>query len=170
MFTFIIVAPPEPTLKYYNHTIQLNQPVILNYSVSAVPHPEFQWILVTTNESLPDLSWNSMYTYKTTTSTLNYTFGTADLNENCTICVVCIARNSYGRSEHRFTLSLNSSEDDCSLPTYSSTPDTHVQVLSNSGSDTHVQIIIGSTVGVSIVLLLVALLIVVSAVMICKRR
>ena len=179
MFTFVIVAPPEPTLKYYNHTIQLNQPIILNYSVSAVPHPEFQWILETTNESLPDLSWNSTYTNKTTTSTLNYTFGTADLNENCTICVVCIARNHYGRSEHRFTLSLNSSEDDCSLPTYSSTSDTNVQVLSNSGSDTHVQVENNSgsdthvqvvTVGVSIVLLLVALLIAVSAVMICKRR
>ena len=143
IFLYIILAPPEPTLEYYNSTVQLNQPVILNCSVSAVPRPEFQWILADTEEPLPESSWNySTYTNKTTSSTLNYTFGTADLNEYCTICVMCIATNRYGRSDHYFTLSLNSSENHCPRSTLSGTSDSHTEIV----------IIISSAVGVATVL------------------
>ena len=161
MFTFITVAPPEPNIKYYDSIVQLNQPVILNCSVSAVPHPEFQWILEDSGDHLPDSSWNSTYVDKRTTSTLNYTFGTAHW---CRIQVLCIATNSYGRSEHHFTLSLNSSENNCSWPVIS---DCRLGI-----SDSHNEVIISSTVGVATVLL-VAILIVVSAVLtlqIYKRR
>ena len=140
---YSLVVPPKTTLKYYNYTIELNQPVILNCSVSAVPRPEFQWILADTEEPFPESSWNySTYTNKTTTSTLNYTFVTADLNEYCMICVMCIATNCYGRSEHYFTLSLNSSENHCPLSTPSGTSDSHTEIV----------IIISSAVGVATVL------------------
>ena len=96
-------------MEYYNHTIEkLNQLVLLNCSVSAVPRPEFQWMLADTEEPLPESSWNSTtYVDKTTTSTLNYTFEMSDLNDNSRIHVMCIAKNPYGTSEQHYTLSLN---------------------------------------------------------------
>ena len=116
---FAAPDPPVPTLKYYNHTIELNQPVILNCSVSAVPLPEFQWILADTEEPLPESSWNfTTYVDKTTTSTLNYTFEMSDLNEYCRVHVMCIATNHYGSSEHHFTLFLNSSKS-CYIASHS---------------------------------------------------
>ena len=127
---YSLVVPPKTTLKYSNHTIQLNQPVILNCCVSAVPRPEFQWILADTEEPLPKSSWNSTtYGDKTATSTLNYTFEMADLNDNCSIHVVCIATNHYCRSEHHFT--LNSSKNYCSSKANKtkSTPDAVVIAL-----------------------------------------
>ena len=109
IYFLVYIVPPE--LKYYNHTIQLNLPVTLNCSVSAVPRPEFQWILADTEELLPESSWNSTtYIDKTTISTLNYIFTAADLNEYCKIHIVCIATNPYFISEQHFTLSLKSSE------------------------------------------------------------
>ena len=126
MYIFLLVSP-QPLLEYYNHTIEkLNQPVLLNCSVSAVPRPEFQWILADTEEPLPESSWNSTtYVDKTTTSTLNYTFEMSDLNDNSKIHVMCIAKNPYGKSEQHYTLSLNSLEISV---TVSSSPDWSVPV------------------------------------------
>ena len=105
------IVPPELILKYYNHTIQLNQLITLNCSVSAVPRPEFQWILADTEEPLPGSSWNyTTYVDKTAISTLNYVFTAGDLNEYCKIHIVCIATTPYVRSEQHFSLSLKSSE------------------------------------------------------------
>ena len=137
-YFFIGVAPPEPTLKYYNYPVELNQPVILNCSVSAVPHPEFQWILADTEEPLPESSWNSTFSNKTATSTLKYIFREADLNEHCTIVVMCIATNLYGKSEQHFTLSLNSSEScffvSSILPSPSVTLEDYINNTSESNS------------------------------------
>ena len=111
LYHVIFAASPYPTFKNYSYTIELNKPVVINCSVGAVPRPEFQWMLANTEDDLPTSSWNSIsHANETTPSTLNYTFGTADLDENCRIYVLCIAANDYGRSEHHFTLSLNSSE------------------------------------------------------------
>lgn len=104
-------APLYPTFKNYSYTIELNRQVVLNCSIDAVPRPEFQWMLANTEDHLPASSWNSIsHANETTTSTLKYTFGTVDLDENCRIHVLCIATTVYGRSEEHFTLSLNSSE------------------------------------------------------------
>ena len=104
----VLVVSPDKILKFYNYTLELDQPVILNCSVSAVPRPEFQWILADTEEPLPESSWNSTtYINTTATSTLNYTFERADINENCSIHIVCIATNPYAESEHHFTLNKN---------------------------------------------------------------
>lgn len=121
MHFILFVAPPESiaTHNYYNYTIELNQPVLLNCSFSAVPYPEFQWILQNHMDHLSEFNWNSTCTNMTciTTSTLNYTFGMADLNESCMINVVCTANNSYGKSKQKFTLLLKSSENYCSQNT-----------------------------------------------------
>ena len=42
-------------------------------------------------------------------STLMYAFEMTDLNEDCSLVVVCIAINEYGRSEQYFTIYLNNS-------------------------------------------------------------
>ena len=120
---------------YNNYTIELNQPVILNCSVSAVPRPEFQWILADTEEPLPESSWNSTtYVDKTTTSTLNYTFEMSDLNEYCRVHVVCVATNHYGRSEQNFTLFLNNSENCFIVPSTSHVQTSSIRAYINSTS------------------------------------
>ena len=58
-------------------------------------------------------------------STLTHTFETANLDKDCTIPVVCIATNSYGRSEHHFILSPDSTDScppDAAMDTPTSAP------------------------------------------------
>lgn len=92
-------------MEYYNYTLDLNQPVILHCSVIAVPHPEFQWIQADTMKPLPESSWkSSLYVDRMANSTLIHVFRMSELNEFCRMHVICIATNSYGRSEQHFIL------------------------------------------------------------------
>lgn len=164
---FSCIAPPMPTLEYCNITIDINQPVIINCSVSATPHPKFLWILKSNEKHLPVSSWNSTYADKRATSSLNHTFATADLSEYCRIHVICIATNPYGRSEHHYILSLNSTEYCFVIPSISPTPSvlssnyvsptkfaTNTSTI-NYANDTSEIAIIGTIVGATTCLVLV---------------
>lgn len=149
--------------------MNLSQPVIINCIVSAIPHPEFQWVQMNTDseEILSEYSRNSTCTTYSdkTTSTLNCTFGTSDLNENCRIHILCIATNPYGRSEQHFTLSLNSSESCFVISSISLSPSVSIPTLAvdSSPSDFTNKIpIIGAIVGAITCLALVLVILVVA--------
>ena len=124
VFVFYLCAvAPEPAVKYRNVTMELGKELSLECSVSSLPEPQFQWFVDTT--PLPRSSWTSIYDDIMGNSTLVYTFGGEELDEDCKVDVVCVATNSYGRSEHHFLLTP-SNLDDCrrtgATPT-SSSPD-----------------------------------------------
>ena len=120
--------------------MDLNQPVIINCSVSAVPHPDFQWVQVNSSEGLLSKSkldgWNSTCTTYSdkTTSILNCTFRADDLNKNCRIHILCIGTNLYGSSYHHFTLSLKSSESYFVVSSISLSPSVSLPTLAVDSS------------------------------------
>ena len=91
---------------------------MITCSATAFPQPEFQWILLSSGEFLPQSSWISIYETddKTANSTLMYTFTTLDFNNSSTV-VVCRAANAYGASEQFFTLKLKSTSEQFSTVT-----------------------------------------------------
>ena len=113
-YTYLIVfylctVPPQPPLKYRNLTITLDNPVEINCSVTALPQPDFQWFYDSTNKPLPPSSWSSFYDDVMGISTLVHIFTREDLKNERTIIVLCVATNSYGRSEQYFNLFLEES-------------------------------------------------------------
>ena len=59
-------------------------------------------------------------------STLMYAFEMTDLNEDCSLVVMCIATNEYGRSEQYFTIHLNNSVMESCHSKYTTTAHTPI--------------------------------------------
>ena len=98
---------------------------MINCSVSAQPHPDFQWMWGNTKESLPQSSWFSTYNDDLTgTSTLIHTFEKDNLDKDCSVLVVCLATNAYGTSEQHFNLALDDLNDCPSPPESLTSPST----------------------------------------------
>ena len=95
-------------MKYRNMTIALGETARISCNVTSRPKANFQWLLGKT--PLPIANWTANFDDVTGTSTLAYKFKESDLDDDCKMRVVCVATNSYGRSEHHFLLTPSSSD------------------------------------------------------------
>ena len=172
---YLSTAPPEPAVKNRNVVISLGKEQRINCSVAASPKPDFKWFL--NSSPLPESSWTSSYDDVMGISTLVFKFEKNHLNSNCEISVACVATNSYGTSEHHFTL-VPAAKLVCSkaTKTISPTPNSNPPVVSNDPqldrskgsdssdgkmSDTTFKIIIGSiTVAATVIVIGIVILLV----------
>ena len=171
---YLSTAPPEPAVKNRNVVISLGKEQRINCSVAASPQPDFKWLL--NSSHLPESSWTSSYDDVMGISTLTFEFEENHLNSNCEISVACVATNSYGTSEHHFTLAPADELVCSSTKTASSTPSSNPPVITNDPqldrskgsdssdgkmSDTTFKIIIGSiTVAATVIVIGIVILLV----------
>lgn len=176
---YLSTAPPEPAVKNRNMVISLGKEERINCSVAASPKPDFKWLL--DSSPLPESSWTSSYDDIMGISTLAFEFEKNHLNSNCEISLACVATNSYGTSEHHFTLVpaaelVCSSDENKATKTASPTPSPHPPVVTNDPqldrskgsdssdgemSDTTFKIIIGSiTVAATVIVIGIVILLV----------
>ena len=133
MVFYLSTVAPEPAVENQNiiMMIELEKQMKINCSVTALPEPDFKWLVGST--PLPASTWTSIYGDVMGISTLVFEFEKEHMDADCKIRLTCIASNAYGKSEQYYTLTPTGNID-CSenaRRTTSSTPNPSPNILTN---------------------------------------
>ncbi|CAI8027625.1 Neural cell adhesion molecule 1 [Geodia barretti] len=133
IFTLKLAIAPEPAVENLNiiMMIELEKQMKINCSVTALPEPDFKWLVGST--PLPASTWTSIYGDVMGISTLVFEFEKEHMDADCKIRLTCMASNAYGKSEQHYTLTPTGNID-CSenaRRTTSSTPNPSPNILTN---------------------------------------
>ena len=125
----------------------IGEKVVIRSEVRAFPEPIFHWV-INGKRPIPNTFWTTAYEQENAASTLNYNVSLSDVTSNCTVFVLCQAKNSYGTSEHNFDVYLSNSDDkNCFSPPILLNNSTESDSKPGSETNQLILLIIIATVG-----------------------